>query len=84
MKTQTLTAKCVTNKISFGRRVKTLRVYRGLNQEELAKLCGLHRTAISRIESGEVSVRIDSIFKIAKALKIKTYQLFQDEEFFDD
>ena len=37
----------------FGRKVRTLRVGRGLSQEEFADECGLHRTYIGSVERGE-------------------------------
>lgn len=46
------------------------RLDRGLTQAELAKKAGLKQSAIARLESGDVIPRLDTIFKIAKALNI--------------
>ena len=37
----------------FGERVRELRTKKGLSQEELAELSGLHRTYISSLELGK-------------------------------
>ena len=51
-------------------KVKFERQKKGISQEELAALSGLSRNAIWKIESGRVSPTIDSLEKIAKALKM--------------
>ncbi len=38
---------------AFGQIVRELRQKKGLSQEELAGLCGLHRNAIGLLERGE-------------------------------
>lgn len=60
----------------FGKKVRELRLERGYSQEAFAFECGLHRTYIGCIERGEKNITIVNIEKIAKALKIKTYELF--------
>jgi transcriptional regulator with XRE-family HTH domain len=62
----------------FGQKVRALRLASGYSQEGLAFECGLHRTYIGCIERGEKNITIANIEKIAKALKVKIYQLFQD------
>lgn len=56
---------------SFGDRVRDFRKQRGHSQEELADLCGLHRTYIGSVERGERNVTLLNIYKIAKALSVK-------------
>ena len=55
--------------IDFGRRVRALREARGLSQEALADAAGLHRTHISLIERGQRSVRLETVVKLAIALR---------------
>jgi transcriptional regulator with XRE-family HTH domain len=42
-----------------------------MSQEELADAAGLHPTHISLIESGKRSVRIETMERLAKALKMQ-------------
>lgn len=62
--------------IVFGLKVKELRVVRGLSQEKLAEISGLHRTYIGMIERAEKNITLVNIEKIAKALKVDIKQLF--------
>jgi transcriptional regulator with XRE-family HTH domain len=61
---------------SFGERLRLLRIARGLSQEGLAHAAGLHRTHISLIERDRRSVRLETIERLAKALRIEPSALF--------
>lgn len=61
----------------FGDRVRTLRKVRGLSQEQLAELTGLHRTYIGGIERGERNVSLINIVRLAKALDVPPSDLLQ-------
>jgi len=63
----------------FGERVRTERQNKGLSQEKLAELAGLHRTYIGMIERGEKNITLVNIEKLAKALKIKIIDLLDFE-----
>lgn len=54
--------------IAFGIRVRNIRLDNNLSQEELADLCGLHRTYIGSIERGERNISILNISRLAKSL----------------
>jgi transcriptional regulator with XRE-family HTH domain len=54
----------------FGRRLREIRIARGLSQEDLAHLAGLHRTHISLIERNRRSVRLETLERLARALNI--------------
>lgn len=62
----------------FARRVRELRLERGLSQDELADAAGLHRTYIGTVERGEQSIGVDNVEKIAKALKVPITELFKE------
>jgi transcriptional regulator with XRE-family HTH domain len=65
--------------LSFGHRVRELRKARGLSQEELAELAGVHRTYMSSVERGERNVGLDNILAIAAALDVPASDLFMGE-----
>lgn len=67
-----------TARNAFGKRMKELRLSRGLSQEKLGDIAGLHRTYIGSIERGEQNISVDNIAKVAKALKVKTSELFKN------
>ena len=53
---------------SFGLQVRLFRNLKGISQEELASLCGLHRTYIGSVERGERNITLISAEKIAVSL----------------
>ena len=60
----------------FAKNVRKYRAEKGLSQEALADLAGLHRTYISAIERERRNISIDNIENIASALDVDAYQLF--------
>lgn len=63
--------------IRFGRNVKQFRLARGLSQEELADLAGVHRTYIGMVERAEKNITLESADKIAVALAVKLEKLLR-------
>lgn len=59
----------------FGDRVRAVRTERDLSQEELARRSGLHRTAISFIERAERSATLETVEKLARALRVEPADL---------
>ena len=62
-------------KEQFGRRLKDLREHRGMTQETLADLSGLHPTYISGIERGRRNVSLENIGRLAAAFGISPSDL---------
>ncbi len=60
----------------FGKRVRQLRLERGLTQEALGDKCGLDLTYIGRIERGEQNSSLVVVGMIAKGLGISIEELF--------
>jgi transcriptional regulator with XRE-family HTH domain len=63
-------------RIRFGRAIRRLREQQGINQEEAAERCGLHRTYYSGVERGVRNLSLVNIEKIARGLKISLRNLF--------
>ena len=61
--------------IQFGNTVRERRKKKGISQEELAELAGVHRTYIGMIERAEKNITLLNIQKIAKALSVPTHKL---------
>lgn len=64
---------------TLARNLRWLRAERGISQEELADLAGLHRTYVGSIERCERNVSIDNIAKLAAAFGISPSKLLEDE-----
>ncbi|MEB3882553.1 helix-turn-helix transcriptional regulator [Lyngbya sp. CCY1209] len=62
----------------FAKRLKQIRQMRGLSQEELAEIAGLHRTYVGSVERGERNVSIDNMERLAKALEVDITALLRE------
>ena len=56
--------------LSFGKRIRDIRMSKNISQEKLAELSGLHPTYIGQLERGEKSPTLESIYKISVGLDI--------------
>jgi transcriptional regulator with XRE-family HTH domain len=63
------------SRVTFGRAVRRQRETLGLSQEIFAEKANVHRTYISSIELGKVSVGIEVANELAGALGIKLSDL---------
>lgn len=62
-------------RIVFGRRLRQLRVRRGLSQEKLAELAELHRNYVGGVERGERNIALLNIVALAHALNVRPAKL---------
>lgn len=62
----------------FGKKVQKLREEQGISQEAFAHKAGLHRTAISMIETSKRSSTLETIEKLARALEVPASALMPD------
>jgi len=63
---------------------ENLRAYRktkGLSQEELADMCGLHRTYVGSVERGERNATLSTLETLASALGISVPELLTKRAF---
>jgi transcriptional regulator with XRE-family HTH domain len=61
----------------FGANVRRIRNRRRLTQEQLGWACGLHQTAIARIEEAERQPQLKTIMKLARGLDVRPAELFK-------
>ena len=62
----------------FGKFIKRKREERGLSQSETATLLGISQAAYSRYENGQRDPGLEMIRKIAKVLKFKPGEFFDN------
>ncbi|PZU93226.1 MAG: transcriptional regulator [Pseudanabaena sp.] len=63
----------------FAQRLRQIRQIRGLSQEKLADMAGLHRTYVGSVERSERNVSIDNMERLAKALEVDITELLSKE-----
>lgn len=63
-------------KILLGQKIKEYRKIKGLTQEQLAECIGIGTANISYIENGKFAPSIENFEKIAKALDVEPYELY--------
>ncbi|WP_205686943.1 helix-turn-helix domain-containing protein [Chitinophaga rhizosphaerae] len=63
----------------FGLRLKEIRKFKKMSQEELAFKCGFELSQIGRIERGTINTSISHVAAIARALEVAPYKLFEFE-----
>lgn len=62
---------------ALGKRIKLLRKERNMSQLDLASLCDLEKTSISRIENGRSNITLKTAVIISKSLEIELSKLFE-------
>lgn len=61
--------------VIIGKNVRGFRNNMGISQEKFAEYADVHRTFIGTIERAEQSISVNTIGKLAKALKVEPYVL---------
>lgn len=61
----------------FAARLRQERCDKGLSQESLADLAGLHRTYVGSVERSERNISIDSMERLAKAIGVELADLLR-------
>lgn len=63
----------------LARNLRLHRAERGWSQERLALESGLNRTYLSAVERSEQNISVDNIARLAAALNIEAWTLFEAE-----
>jgi transcriptional regulator with XRE-family HTH domain len=66
--------------LTFGRAIRLAREKLALSQEDFAERANVHRTYISSVELGKVSVGIEVANALASALRLKLSELVRRSE----
>lgn len=65
------------SKVLFGKRVRALRKNKGLSQEDLAEKIDISSKYLSRVEMGQHFPSIDTLDRLANALKVDLKDFFE-------
>ncbi|SFZ89530.1 Helix-turn-helix [Flaviramulus basaltis] len=60
---------------AFGSNLKKIRKERGFSYRELAQLCDVDHSQISKIEKGLISIQITTLVELSKGLEIHPKEL---------
>ncbi len=63
----------------LGRRVKELRIKKGLSQDDLSEIIGREETSVSKLERGINFVKSDTVASLSEALDVTPQDLFNFE-----
>ena len=66
--------------LKYGQVVRKIRLEKGISQETLADLSGLHRTYMSDVELGKRNVSLENIDRIAHSLEVSISEIFKQIE----
>jgi transcriptional regulator with XRE-family HTH domain len=72
-----MTVRHQTTRKLFAKNLRRHREARGLSQEDLADLAGLHRTYVGSVERGERNLGIDNIERLGRALGVDPAELLR-------
>jgi transcriptional regulator with XRE-family HTH domain len=64
--------------VAFGKRLRHLRVEKGITQLDLEIQSGISRTEISRIENGLKNIEFFTVVKLAEALEVNLRDFFTE------
>lgn len=62
----------------LGRRIREIRIQKGLSQRDLARRTGIFSSYISRIENGHIVPSLETLEKLAQALETPLYKFFYE------
>lgn len=65
--------------MSVGPNIRKIREERGVKQQEIADLIGMHRSNYSKIESGQREISVEALAKVARFFNLTTDQIINFE-----
>lgn len=65
---------------TLARNVRTLRLKKGISQEQLAEECGFHRTYIGSIERGERNTTLSTLEALSETFNVSIAQLLDNDK----
>jgi len=60
-------------------RIRTIRIEKGMSQQELAAELDYEKSNMSRLESGTVNLKLTTRYKVAQALEVSMSELLDVE-----
>ncbi|KAB1637864.1 helix-turn-helix domain-containing protein [Pseudoclavibacter terrae] len=64
---------------SVGKNIRRIRLSRGISQEALGAVVGLHRTYIGSVERGERNITLQTLEGMAELLGVAAMELLDDD-----
>lgn len=64
--------------VKIGRKIKEIRLSRGLSQKELGALAGITMQRVHSLEIGEMLPRLTTLVKIAEGLDISVFEMLDE------
>ncbi|HUY13854.1 MAG TPA: helix-turn-helix transcriptional regulator [Terriglobia bacterium] len=61
--------------MQIGKKLRALRLAKGLSQGDIERRCGLLRSYISRVEGGYTSPTLQTLEKFAESMGMEAYQI---------
>lgn len=65
--------------VKIGKRIRTLRLEKGISQERLASSSGIDRSYLGKVERAESNISILSLKKISEVLGVPVSKLFKED-----
>lgn len=66
------------------KKIRQIRIEKGISQKTLGEKCGLTQQAINRIEQGQRNIDIDLLLKLTNALDAKIFDILDMNEYLDE
>ncbi len=71
-------SKRISTRQILAENLRRIRLEKGLSQEKLGELSGLHRTYVGSVERAERNVSIDNVEALAAALEVSVVTLLSE------